>query len=103
MPLSWSTSHPFAMVKASFVLRGRALQFEEKRPVDLFDMDAAVLHWLEGVGQLHQLAGGGLGIGDGTEIDEFHGCLKSSMLTACPAPMAVSLSAYSSLASERPD
>ena len=34
----------------------RALQLEQKWPVDLLDIDTAVLHRLESVGQLDQLA-----------------------------------------------
>jgi hypothetical protein len=48
----------YRMVKAGFVLRRCALEFEQKRPVDLLDIDPAVLDWLECVGELEQLAGG---------------------------------------------
>ena len=35
-------------------------------------VDEAVLHWLEGVSQLDELARGDLGIGEGMVGDEFH-------------------------------
>jgi hypothetical protein len=44
----------------------------QKRPVDLLNVDAAVLHRLDGVGDLHQLARGDLQIGEGAIGDEFH-------------------------------
>ena len=49
-----------AKVKAGSVFRWRALQLEKKRPVDLLDVDAAVLYRLGCVRQLEQFAGGGL-------------------------------------------
>ena len=36
---------------------------KQERPVDPLDVDPAVLHALDGVGDLQQLAGGFLGIG----------------------------------------
>jgi hypothetical protein len=51
-------------------------------PVDQLDMDAAVLHGLDGAGDLHQLAGGGFRIGEGTERDVLHFCPASNFLAA---------------------
>ena len=51
---------------------GRALELEQKRPVDLLDIDPAVLDGLECVGQLEELAGGDFRVGEGTGSDEFH-------------------------------
>ena len=59
-------------LKTGLIFGWRALQLKQERPVDLLDMDAAVLHPLDGVGQLDQLAGGGFGIGEGTIRDELH-------------------------------
>jgi hypothetical protein len=38
--------------------------------IDQLDKDAAVLHRLDCVGDLHQLAGGDVGIGEGARLDE---------------------------------
>src|ERR1700757_797155 len=43
-----------------------------KEPVDLLDIDTAVLHGLEGVGQLQELARGGVRISERTALDELH-------------------------------
>jgi hypothetical protein len=48
-------------LKTGLVFRRRALELIKERPVDLLDVDAAVLHRLEGVGPLQQLARGGVG------------------------------------------
>ena len=61
----------YRMLKAGFVFGRRPLQFEQKRPVDFLDVDPAVLDRLEGIGELQQLAGCGLGIGEGAGGDEF--------------------------------
>jgi hypothetical protein len=42
----------------------------EKRLIDALDIDAAILHRFDGVGQLHQLARGGVGVGEGTGLRE---------------------------------
>jgi hypothetical protein len=52
-------------IEASLVLRRRALELEQKRPVDLLDIDPPVLDRLEGVGQLDQLARGASGSAKG--------------------------------------
>jgi hypothetical protein len=59
-------------LKPGFVFGGRALQLEQERPVDFFDIDAAVLDRLERVGEFDQLARGGIGIGERAVEDEFH-------------------------------
>jgi hypothetical protein len=43
-------------LKPGLVLGGRALELIDEGPVDLLDIDPAVLHRLEGVGQLRLLA-----------------------------------------------
>jgi hypothetical protein len=48
-----------------------AASFEE-RPVDQLDENAAVLHSLNRVGDLHQLAGDGVGIGEVAADDQLH-------------------------------
>jgi hypothetical protein len=44
---------------------------QQERPIDQLDMDAAVLHRLDGISDLHQLARGGFRIGEGAGLDEF--------------------------------
>jgi hypothetical protein len=44
----------------------------QERPVDQLDMDAAVLHRLDGIGDLHQLPSGSFRVGKGALVDEFH-------------------------------
>jgi hypothetical protein len=44
----------------------------QKRPVDLLNVDAAVLHRLDGVGNLDQLARGEIGLSEGAALDELH-------------------------------
>jgi len=58
---------------ASGALFGREATTAQERSVDLLDMDAAVLHGLDGIGDLHQLARGGVGIIEGVGVDEFRG------------------------------
>jgi hypothetical protein len=65
----------------------------QERPVDQLDMDAAVLHGLDRVGDLHQLARGGFWIGVGAGLDEFHHarfiCQTSNLhLRSCPRGFA---------------
>jgi hypothetical protein len=55
-------------VETSFVLGGAAAQFVQERLVDQLDMDAAVLHGLDGIGDLHQLPRGSFRIGEGTRL-----------------------------------
>jgi hypothetical protein len=52
---------------------GRGATSVEKRVVDQLDMDAAVLHCLGRVGDLNQLARGGVGISEVARFDESHG------------------------------
>ena len=55
----------------------------QKRPVDQFDIDAAVLHRLDRIGDLDQLAGGFLRIGVGavggvfSSGRHFHKCAEN--------------------------
>jgi hypothetical protein len=60
----------FGNSRAQLVLRRRTLELIDERSVDLLDVDAAVLHRLDGIGQLHQLARGGLGVGEWPVGDE---------------------------------
>jgi hypothetical protein len=59
-------------VETSLVLRWSALKLKQKRAVDFFDVDPAILDRLKGVGELDELAGGRLWIGERSNIDEFH-------------------------------
>jgi hypothetical protein len=52
-------------LETSLVLCWSGLEIMQQRPVDQLDMDAAVLHGLDGVGDFHQLARGGFCIGEG--------------------------------------
>lgn len=68
-----ATASPWqSPLKPGLVFRRRALELIEEGAVDLLNVNAAVLHRLEGVGQLDQLAGGDIGIGEGARVDEFH-------------------------------
>ena len=58
--------------QTSLVFRRRAFLAKQKRPVDLLDMDAAVLHGLRAVGDLRDLAGWLIGIGVRSVRGEFH-------------------------------
>jgi hypothetical protein len=57
-------------------LVGAAAGFEERR-IDQLDVDPAVLHWLDRAGDLDQLAGGDIRIGEGAGLDKFHAALGS--------------------------
>jgi hypothetical protein len=46
--------------------------FGEERPVDLLDVGTPVLHRLDGIGDVHQFAGGGFRIATGAGPNEFH-------------------------------
>ena len=50
-------------VETGFVFGRRAFFAKQERPVDLLDMDAAVLRGLDAVGDLQDLAGRFFGIG----------------------------------------
>jgi hypothetical protein len=52
-------------LQASTVFGRRSVLPKQERPVDLLDMDAAVLRGLSSVGDLQDLAGGRFGIGLG--------------------------------------
>src|ERR1700741_1575194 len=60
------------MIEPGLLLRGRTLVFEWKWPVDLLDIDPAILDRLEGIGEFDQLARGGLRIGEGARGNELH-------------------------------
>jgi hypothetical protein len=53
------------IVEAGLVFRRRALELGQKRPVDLLDIDPAVLERLESVGEFDQLARGDFRIREG--------------------------------------
>src|SRR6201987_5811788 len=59
-------------IEAGLVFRRCALELIQERPIDLLDIDPAVLDWLERVGELDQLARGGLGVGEGALLNELH-------------------------------
>ena len=56
---------PSATLKTGFLLGWRPLELIQKRLVDLLDVNAPVLHWLDRLGRLHQLTRGRFGIGEG--------------------------------------
>ena len=51
-------------IEASAVFGRAAAMFEQERPVDLLDVDAAILNWLDGSGDLQQLARSGVGVSE---------------------------------------
>ena len=53
------------------MLGGGAAMLLQERPVDQLDMDAAVLHGLNGIGDLHRLSRGGFRIGKGARLNIF--------------------------------
>jgi hypothetical protein len=59
-------------VETGLVLGRAAEMLLQKRSVDQLDMDAAILHRLDGVGDFHQLARGGFWIGEGAGLDELY-------------------------------
>jgi hypothetical protein len=79
-------------IKTGFVLRRRAFELILERAVDLLDVDAPVLHRLDSVGQLHQLARGGVRIGERAGLDELHAATIFLNIPTVPTP---ALSAYS--------
>ena len=73
MPLSCNSSQPRAIARSRPAVLGRRATLPiQKRPVDLLDMDAAVLHGLGCVGDLDEFAGGFFGVGIGSIGGEFH-------------------------------
>jgi len=78
-------------LEAGAVFGRSALELGEERPVDLLDVDAFVLHRLDRVGDLQELARGSLGIGEGTVVDE----LPAAILTSLSAPRITIRSASS--------
>src|SRR6476620_1547453 len=67
------------IVQRGTVVLGRAAFLEQERPVDLLDVDAAVLHRLDRVGDLQQLAGGDGRISEGARRDVLHAATLSSL------------------------
>ena len=65
-----------ALVQACLVLSRAALVLKQERAIDQFDMNAAVLHGFDGVGDLHQLARGDFGVDKGAGDDEFIQTMK---------------------------
>jgi hypothetical protein len=57
-------------IEASLVFGRRALQLIQEWPVDLLDMDAAVLQGFDSVGQLNELARGDFRIGKRARFGE---------------------------------
>ena len=58
-------------LQASTVFGRRCALPKQERPVDHLDVDPAVLHGLDAIGDLQQLAGGLFGIGLGPVSGEF--------------------------------
>jgi hypothetical protein len=58
-------------IEAGFVFRRRGLQLKQHRPVDLLDVDAAVLDGFHTVGEFDDLARGRFWISVGAGLDEF--------------------------------
>ena len=56
----------------------------QHRPVDQLDMDAAILHRLDGVGDLHQPSRGGFRIGEGAGLDDL--IMPSQLIAPTSAP-----------------
>jgi hypothetical protein len=56
------------------------------RAADLLDLGAAVLHRFDGVGQLDQLARGGIGVGEGAGLDELHAATIFLNIPTVPTP-----------------
>src|ERR1700733_3262207 len=65
-----------SQLHARAVFGRRAALLLQERPIDLLDMDAAVLHRLGGVSDLDQLARRSVGIIEPVRLDEFHGALR---------------------------
>jgi hypothetical protein len=65
------------------IARARAIRYSSgvapasRNPPDQLDIDAAILNLLDPVGDLHQFAGGSVGIGERALGDEFHGLALS--------------------------
>jgi hypothetical protein len=62
-----------ARVQPGFVLGCAAAFFVQEWRVDFLDVDAAVLHRLDGVGDLKEFSGGLLRLGVGARGCEFRG------------------------------
>jgi len=74
VPLSCSSSQPLAIAQSRPALYSAGVPLSSNRngPVDLLDIDPAVLDGLKCVGEFDDLAGGDLRIGEGSAGDEFH-------------------------------
>jgi hypothetical protein len=57
-------------IKPGLVFGRRGLQLKQHRTIDQLDMNAPVLDRLDGMGELKQLAGCGLGVGVRTRLHE---------------------------------
>src|SRR4051794_21653285 len=73
------------VVQGGTVLSGRAAFLEQEGPVDLLDVDAAVMHSLGCVGDLQQLAGGDGRIGERSGRDVLHGSKLLHAVTVADA------------------
>ena len=60
------------MARSSPAFRWRALQLKQERPVDLLDMDAAVLYGIDRIGKLDDFARGSVWVGEGTRLGKSH-------------------------------
>src|SRR5947208_1211978 len=68
-------------MESGAVLRWRAAFLEQERPVELLDVDAAILHRLGRVGDLKQFTGGDGGISERSGRDVLHAAALSSLST----------------------
>jgi len=60
------------VVETGFIFSRCGLEGAEHRPIDLLDVEAAILNRFHRAGDLHQLARGDFRVGIGPLIDEFH-------------------------------
>ena len=58
-------------LQAGAIFRGRALVVEQERAVELFDIDATILNWFEGVCVLQETSRGLLRVGKGSISSQF--------------------------------
>jgi hypothetical protein len=71
------------------VFAGTALGLVQKRPVDLFDMDATALNRFDRIGDLDQLAGGFFRVGGGGRRQISSGAIFQENLSTGPARRCV--------------
>jgi hypothetical protein len=70
-------------LQARAVFRRAALVLEEERAVDQLDVDAVILHRLDGAGDLDDAARGLLGIGVGARLGAPHAVVPIRAASKC--------------------